>query len=48
VPDGTPFVFRGGGLRSNTSHARSADRYTVTGMDHRGFDIGLRAARLIQ
>jgi serine/threonine protein kinase/formylglycine-generating enzyme required for sulfatase activity len=42
-----PPLFRGGGFRSNTIHARSADRYGLYSLDFRGFDIGLRAARLI-
>ncbi|MCC6623128.1 MAG: SUMF1/EgtB/PvdO family nonheme iron enzyme [Deltaproteobacteria bacterium] len=45
APASSPPLFRGGGLRANASHARSADRYSLYGLEHRGFDIGLRAAR---
>jgi serine/threonine protein kinase/formylglycine-generating enzyme required for sulfatase activity len=41
-------VFRGGGFRASRAHARSADRYSLyTSNDYRGYDIGLRPARLL-
>jgi formylglycine-generating enzyme required for sulfatase activity/tRNA A-37 threonylcarbamoyl transferase component Bud32 len=47
VPTDTPRVFRGGGFRSNAVHARSADRYGLYAPDYRGFDVGVRAARVL-
>jgi len=45
VTDNAPRVFRGGGFRASTVHAKSADRYGLYAPDYRGFDVGLRPAR---
>lgn len=44
-----PHVFRGGGFRAASVHARSAERYTqYSRHEYRGFDIGVRLARSIR
>ena len=40
-------LFRGGGFRATSIHARSADRYSIYASDYRAYDVGLRPARLI-
>lgn len=45
--EGAPGVFRGGGFRATTIHARSADRYSLYADDYRAYDVGLRAARQV-
>ncbi len=47
-PKDAPKVFRGGGFRASTVHARAADRYSLYGKDYQGYDIGIRPARLLQ
>jgi len=48
VPDpDAPRLFRGGGFRASSVHARSADRYSIYAHDYSAFDVGLRPARLI-
>ena len=46
--EGAPRVFRGGGFRAASVHARSADRYTQYAAEYQGYDVGLRAARSVQ
>jgi formylglycine-generating enzyme required for sulfatase activity/serine/threonine protein kinase len=43
-----PRVFRGGGFRAASVHARSADRYTQYAHEYQGYDVGLRPARAIR
>lgn len=45
APKDAPRVFRGGGFRASTTHARSADRYLLYGKKYRAYDVGMRAAR---
>lgn len=47
-PPEAPQVFRGGGFRSSSVHARSADRYSLYGAEFDAFDVGLRAARPLE
>ena len=42
-----PRVFRGGGFRAAVVHARASDRYTLYGASFRAYDVGVRAARLL-
>jgi serine/threonine protein kinase/formylglycine-generating enzyme required for sulfatase activity len=48
VPTDAPRVFRGGGFRSSSVHARSADRYSLYYAGSKAFDVGVRPARTIE
>ena len=48
APDDAPRVFRGGGFRATSIHARSADRYSLYADDYRAYDVGVRAARAVE
>jgi len=48
APDDAPRVFRGGGFRATSVHARSADRYSLYADDYRAYDVGVRAARRVE
>jgi formylglycine-generating enzyme required for sulfatase activity len=48
LTDDAPHVFRGGGFRAATVHARSADRYTQYAAEYQGYDVGFRASRPIR
>lgn len=41
-------VFRGGGFRASSIHARSADRYQLYSPDYKGYDVGVRLARPVR
>ena len=43
-----PRLFRGGGFRASSVHARSADRYSIYAHDYSAYDVGLRAIRRIE
>jgi formylglycine-generating enzyme required for sulfatase activity len=40
-------IFRGGGFRASSVHARSADRYSIYARDYSAYDVGIRPARLL-
>ena len=42
------YVFRGGGFRSSSIHARSADRYSIYASDYSAYDLGIRLSRSIE
>ena len=42
------YVFRGGGFRSTSIHARSADRYSIYASDYNAYDLGIRLSRAIE
>ena len=41
-------VFRGGGFRASSIHARSSDRYSIYASDYSAYDLGLRLSRSIR
>lgn len=43
-----PRVFRGGGFRAASVHARSADRYTQYAQEYQAYDVGIRPARAVR
>ena len=46
--DDAPRIFRGGGFRATTIHARSAERYGLYAPDYTAYDVGARASRPIK
>ena len=41
------YIFRGGGFRASSVHARSADRYSIYAQDYSAYDVGIRPARAL-
>lgn len=41
------YIFRGGGFRASSVHARSADRYSIYAQDYSAYDVGIRPARML-